>query len=122
MTDMYTFNSTDFWDILGGKTVTFDWIVDKPFELTGAIPLITERITCVQKDPSGNISALGGTTEDGKRWILSSSEMVSMIEEGTPFRVEEPVGDPVKVVVATRDGNKFLKTERLEINLTIYCH
>lgn len=73
------------------------------------------RIRCIKKtnrtDPHDRIYGIGGVNPDGKRWYLSTEEAITGIESGRwRFYVAEN-GNSVWVIVATRDGRKYLKTE-----------
>jgi hypothetical protein len=74
------------------------------------------RIDCINKtnrtDPHDRIDNVGGPNSDGTRWKLSEDQAIEGIESGKwSFHVERPAGHVVKVVVATRLGRKYLKTE-----------
>lgn len=74
------------------------------------------RIDCINKsdraDAHDRIRNVGGPKADGTRWKLSESAAIQGIESGTwTFHVERPAGHVVKVIVATRLGHKYLKTE-----------
>ena len=74
------------------------------------------RVDCVNKtdrtSPHERISHLGGPNADGSRWKLAEAAAIEGIEDGRwAFYVERPAGHKVAVVVATRVGKKYLKTE-----------
>lgn len=76
---------------------------------------ITATVRCINKadrhDPTERIRAIGGVNPDGGRWNLSLDEAIRGIETGRyAFVVDRPAGR-VRVVVATRNGRKYLKTE-----------
>jgi hypothetical protein len=69
------------------------------------------RVTCARhgRTPDGRrrIVALGGSG-----WMLPAEAVISRIEAGARFFVEQPAGDSVQVVVATSAlGQSYLKTE-----------
>jgi hypothetical protein len=58
------------------------------------------------------IQNIGGANSDGARWRLSESEAIQSIKGGKwSFYVERPAGHRVNVVIATRVGREYLKTE-----------
>jgi Protein of unknown function (DUF3892) len=74
------------------------------------------RIDCVNKtdrtDAHERIRNVGGPKSDGNRWRLSEDAAIEGIETGKwTLHVERPTGHVVAVVIATRLGHKYLKTE-----------
>ncbi len=74
------------------------------------------RVSCINKthrtDPHERISHIGGVNSDGTRWRLPEDDAIAGIERGEwAFYVERPPGHRVWVVIATRLGRKYLKTE-----------
>ena len=74
------------------------------------------RVHCINKtnrsDPHERISHIGGVNADGSRWRLTEDAAIDGIERGTwDFYVERPAGHRVRVIIATRLGRKYLKTE-----------
>ena len=73
------------------------------------------RIECVARsdgrDPHERIHGVGGRNGDGMRWRLTEAAVIARIEGGWDFFVERPVGHTIRVVVATRQGQKYLRTE-----------
>jgi hypothetical protein len=72
------------------------------------------RIDCVNRtdrtDPHDRISKVGGPKASG-RWRLPVADAIAGIESGRfIFYVEQPAGEIVAVVVASRLGRKYLKT------------
>lgn len=75
----------------------------------------SHRISCVNKtdrtNPHERISHVGGVGSDGKAWKLTEAEAIAGIESGKwSFYVEQPPGHRVEVIVANREGHKYLKT------------
>lgn len=73
------------------------------------------RVRCINKtprdDPNDRISHVGGVNADNTRSKLSQTDAINGIESGKwTFYVEQPTGDRVDVIVATRLGRKYLKT------------
>ncbi len=74
------------------------------------------RIECINKqprnDPYRQITHIGGTNSDGKRWTITQDKAIEYIESGrNSFDVEYPLSDRVEVVVAiSAAGNKYIKT------------
>jgi hypothetical protein len=73
------------------------------------------EVTCIEK-PGGHsnthesISAIGGKNGDGTRWKLSEDKAIKAIDEGTYQFYVTKNGKTVDVIVAKRNGTKFLKT------------
>ncbi len=64
------------------------------------------------RDPLERIESIGGTNSDHSHWTLSQAAAIAFIEAGTDeFFVKADAGI-VKLVVVTRDGEKYLQTER----------
>ncbi|MSU49176.1 MAG: DUF3892 domain-containing protein [Opitutus sp.] len=63
-------------------------------------------------DPLERIETIGGVNSDQTRWKLTQTAAIAAIESGTDeFFVNAGEG-PVKLVVLTHRGQKYLKTER----------
>jgi Protein of unknown function (DUF3892)/Common central domain of tyrosinase len=61
--------------------------------------------------PDGDIAAVGGDNLGGGRWGLSVQEAIDRIDSGQwTFYVEQPANDRVLIVVAQREGRRYLKT------------
>lgn len=74
------------------------------------------QVSCIVKDDRYSayerIQYIGGSNPDGTRWKLSVGQAIADIEAGKyAFYVERPRGDRVRVVVAVRNGKKYLRTE-----------
>lgn len=64
------------------------------------------------RDPLERVASIGGVNSDHTRWSLSQPAAIALIEQGTDeffFRLGEQT---VRVVVLTRDGEKYLQSER----------
>ncbi|HTJ14524.1 MAG TPA: DUF3892 domain-containing protein [Dinghuibacter sp.] len=73
------------------------------------------QITCINKrgdhlDAHERISHIGGINSDRSHWKLTEMEAIKSIEDGKHFYVDVK-GRSVNVVVAQRNGRKYLKTE-----------
>jgi len=73
------------------------------------------RIRCINKtdrlNPHERIRNVGGVNSDGSRWKQSQEQTIREIEAGEwDFFVTEG-GRTVNVIVATHNGNKYIKTE-----------
>jgi len=73
------------------------------------------EISCINKttrmDPHQRISDVGGLNPNGTRWRLSEDEAIAGIEQGKWSFYVSRGGSTVRVVIATRLGRKYLKTE-----------
>jgi hypothetical protein len=73
------------------------------------------RIRCISKsdrqNPHERIINVGGVNSDGGRWKQSQQTTIKEIEAGEwEFFVSEG-GKTVSVIVATHNGNRYIKTE-----------
>jgi hypothetical protein len=73
------------------------------------------RVSCITKtrrpEAHDRISHIGGVNADGSQWQLPESQAIRGIEDDRwDFYVERPTGHRVRVIVATRQGHKYLKT------------
>lgn len=71
---------------------------------------MADQIACINKDdrqnPYQRITHVGGTG-----WRMTLQEAIRAIESGQrSFYVSQGGGNTVRVIVATRNGNKYLKT------------
>lgn len=73
------------------------------------------QIKCINKtnrsDPHDRIHSVGGTNADGNRWNLSQKDAIAGIETGKWAFYVNRGGYEANVIVATHNGNKYLKTE-----------
>ena len=75
------------------------------------------EITCISpdgSDPDRRIDAIGGASgaeNSGGPWKLSLDAAIAGIESGKWSFWTRGGGTPVNVIVATRNGRKYLKTE-----------
>lgn len=63
-------------------------------------------------DPLERIENIGGVNSDRTRWQLSQAAAIAAIEAGTDEFFVETAAGPVRLIVLTRAGQKYLKTER----------
>lgn len=63
-------------------------------------------------DPHERIDNIGGSNSDRTRWTLSQVAAIAAIEAGTDEFYMVVDGRPVKLVVLTHRGEKYLNTER----------
>lgn len=72
------------------------------------------QISCINKEdrynPYERIQFVGGV-HDGTRWKLSVNEAIKAIEQGKYSFYTHVNGHTRNVIVATRNGIKYLKTE-----------
>lgn len=75
----------------------------------------TVEIKCINKtnrtDPHERIQYIGGINGDGTRWKLSIPDAIAGIEAGKWKFYTNVNGKTAWVVIATHNGNKYLKTE-----------
>ncbi|MBL8869222.1 MAG: DUF3892 domain-containing protein [Planctomycetaceae bacterium] len=73
------------------------------------------QIQCINKsdrhNPHERITHVGGVNPNGTRWKLSQAEAITHIENGTYQFYVSVGGQSVWVVVAIRNGFKYLKTQ-----------
>jgi Protein of unknown function (DUF3892) len=74
------------------------------------------RVTAVarrsEEAPHTRIHAVGGVGPGSSTWRMSVQDAIARIKRGERFYVENPVGDPVDIVVSrTREGREYLRTE-----------
>ncbi|WP_445222173.1 DUF3892 domain-containing protein [Bradyrhizobium sp. Pa8] len=78
------------------------------------------RIHCINKtdkmNPHERIESVGGVYPNGSRWRQSVSQTIKDIESGEwEFYIEED-GIVVGLIVATHDGQKYIKTAADDIH------
>jgi len=64
------------------------------------------------QDPLERVASISGVNADRTRWSLSQPAAIDLIERGTDeffFRLGDQI---LRVVVLTRDGEKYLQSER----------
>jgi hypothetical protein len=73
------------------------------------------RVDCAEKTnrqgAHERISAIGGY-HGGGRWVHKQEDAIANIESGKiNYYVDRPIGNRVRIIVATLNGRKYLKTE-----------
>lgn len=63
-------------------------------------------------DPNERIDNIGGANSDRTRWTMSQAAAIAAIEAGTDEFFILAEGKPIKLVVITHRGEKYLNTER----------
>ena len=73
------------------------------------------QIQCINKtnrsDPHDRIHSVGGINADKTRWKMSQEAAIKRIEDGLYDFYVNQAGHEVKVIVATNNGKKYLKTQ-----------
>lgn len=73
------------------------------------------KVSCINKNDRYSayekISNIGGTRSDGTRWKFTLSEAIAYIENNTYSFYTLVGGHERNVIIATRNGSKYLKTE-----------
>jgi hypothetical protein len=77
---------------------------------------VNHEIRCINKDdrfnPHERIQYVGGVNPDGGAWKITQPRAIQYIEDGEiSFYVKAMNGHSVWVIVASRNGVKYLKTE-----------
>lgn len=63
-------------------------------------------------DPLEQIENIGGMNSDHSRWKLSQADAINAIESGTDEFFVNTEDGPIKLIVLTHQGQKYLKSER----------
>ena len=73
------------------------------------------RILCINKtnryNPHERISHVGGLNSDGTRWRITQEQTIAYIEQREHSFYTMVDGRRANVIVATHNGNKYIKTE-----------
>lgn len=73
------------------------------------------QILCIKKtnrtDPHERIEGVGGVNPNGTRWYLLLKDAIAGMEAGKWRFWTMGAGKSVWVIIATHNGNKYLKTE-----------
>ena len=70
------------------------------------------RATCTTNHPTHErITHLGCATNTNVYQLFTEEDAINRIESGDTFYVERPVSHVVEIVIAKREGKKYLKTE-----------
>ena len=73
------------------------------------------EVKCINKtdryNPHERIRNIGGVNPDGSRWRITQPDAIAGIESGKWTFYVNRAGRTVEVVVATHNGNKYIKTE-----------
>ena len=73
------------------------------------------KISCINKNDRYSayekISHVGGVNDDGTKWKLTLSEAIRSIENGTYSFYTSVGGHTRNVVVSSKNGSKYLRTE-----------
>lgn len=80
-----------------------------------ARPINRHTVSFVQKaysyDPHERIESIGGLNSDKSRWKLSQPAAIAAIEGGLDEFIVSTPERPVKLVVMSHAGQKYLRTE-----------
>jgi hypothetical protein len=73
------------------------------------------QVTCIKKtnriDPHERIHGIGGTNADSTKWYLAEAIAITAIKNGSYRFWISANGKTVRVIIATHNGHKYLKTE-----------
>ncbi len=64
------------------------------------------------RDPLERVENIAGINSDRTRWQLSQTAAIAAIEAGTDEFFVNATDGPVRLVVLTHQGQKYLRTER----------
>ena len=73
------------------------------------------QVSCINKadrqDRWDRISHVGGNNDDGTRWRMTQADAIKAIEDGKYAFYTHVGGESSWIIVASREGRKYLKTE-----------
>lgn len=73
------------------------------------------EVKCISKenrsDPHNRITHIGGVKSDGNRWRITEEQAIQYIESGQYSFYVTVNWRKVNVIIETRNGRKYLKTE-----------
>lgn len=98
----------DFWGLGGDKKQTVRIFLNGKLS---KLPPRALEVSCIRGNKWDGVRAIGGIDERGTRWQRQANHAIMDVEVGVMYFVERPEGDRVNLVVATREGDKYLKTE-----------
>lgn len=76
---------------------------------------VSALVSCINKtfhqDPHSRITNIGGIWTDGAHWKIPQEQAISDIESGKFVFCVIANGKSVRIVIATHNGRKYIKTE-----------